>query len=234
MIVGCLIMHGMLVILSYIKPYVSANTVTSDWPMLHFKPVLCMMCVLETHTQMKGVKTVCIPNYFRHFELHADIFFQRCNEQTENMWIYTQYSSSTKCFNRGFTFSYFFLRYFLSFSLNNSFTVIYAPPVFIWMVSFLSLGAFFYCLLCRISITNPVFHLYKFKPQIYSEPIRLKRLGLLLHHSNVDVTYKSIRRIHIVNIDFTRASVWDGIFGFRWWIFLSEFPISSWGVMHHC
>lgn len=92
----------------------------------------------------------------------------------------------------------------------------------------------FYCLLCRISITNPVFHLYKFKPQIYSEPIRLKRLGLLLHHSNVDVTYKSIRRIHIVNIDFTRASVWDGIFGFRWWIFLSEFPISSWGVMHHC
>lgn len=32
---------------------------------------------------------------------------------------------------------------FLSFSLNNSFTVIYAPPVFIWMVSFLSLGAFF-------------------------------------------------------------------------------------------
>lgn len=32
---------------------------------------------------------------------------------------------------------------FWSFSLNNSFTVIYAPPVFIWMVSFLSLGAFF-------------------------------------------------------------------------------------------
>lgn len=32
---------------------------------------------------------------------------------------------------------------FLSFSLNNSFTVIYAPPVFIWMVSFLSLSAFF-------------------------------------------------------------------------------------------
>lgn len=32
---------------------------------------------------------------------------------------------------------------FLSFSLNNSFTVIYAPPIFIWMVSFLSLGAFF-------------------------------------------------------------------------------------------
>lgn len=55
------------------------------WPMLHFKPVLCMVCALETHTQMKGVKTVCIPNYFRHFELHADIFFQRCNEQTENM-----------------------------------------------------------------------------------------------------------------------------------------------------
>lgn len=119
MIVGCLIMHGMLVILSYIKPYVSANTVTSDWPMLHFKPVLCMMCVLETHTQMKGVKTVCIPNYFRHFELHADIFFQRCNEQTENMWIYTQYSSSTKCFNRGFPFSYFFLRYFFVFLLKQ-------------------------------------------------------------------------------------------------------------------
>lgn len=78
-----------------------------------------MVCVLETHTQMKGVKTVCIPNCFRHFELHADIFFQRCNEQTENMWIYTQYSSSTKCFNRVFPFSYFFLRYFFVFLLKQ-------------------------------------------------------------------------------------------------------------------
>lgn len=102
-----------------------------------------MVCVLETHTQMKGVKTVCIPNYFRHFELHADIFFQRCNEQTENMWIYTQYSSSTKCFNRVFPFSYFFLRYFFVFLLKQQLYSHLCPPVFIWMVSFLSLGAFF-------------------------------------------------------------------------------------------
>lgn len=200
-----------------------------------------MLCVLETHTntltQMKGVKTVCIPNSFRHFGLHADIFFQHCSEQTEKMWICTRYSSFTKCFNIGFPFSYFYLRYFFDFLLKQQLYSNLCPTRLYLDGFFPSSRCLFFCLLCRISIvffTNPVFHLYKFKRQIYSEPIRLKLLGLLLHHSNVDVTYKSILRIHIVNIDFTRASVWDGIFGFRWWILLSEFPISSWGVMDHC